>query len=205
MKKAHKKFIICILLTSCSFHGFSQFVITNITWINTDKPLLGVLSQKLATNAIIFSQQTLIHTGLKDIKASKVDTRTKEYERNRYDRSLALPLGLNLAINNLLLLTPIATPSSFPLYTTVAKNEYFIRELAINNTIALQIALTRNNNIRNVNTQELYSLNRKMLTKLKKTNKNAHKNALFVIVASLLSKAATMSNDDLETILSLGL
>lgn len=205
MIKSYKKTIICILLAFSSIHVFSQFVIVNTTWINTDKPLLGVLGQKLSVNALILSQQTLIHTGLKDIKTSKVETRKNEYEENRYDRSLAIPLGLNLAINSLLLLPLTVSTSTFPFYITAAKTEYFTRELAINYTIAAQIILTRNNNIRNVNTQELYSLNRKMLTKLKKTNKNAHENAVFVIVASLLANVATMSNGDLETILSLGL
>jgi hypothetical protein len=205
MIKSYKKSIIFILLVFSSFHVFSQFVIVNIIWINTDKPLLGVLTQKLSVNAIILSQQTLIHTGLKDIKTSKVETRIKEYERNTYDRSLAIPLGLNLATNSLLLLPLTVSTSIFPFYITAAKNEYFTRELAINYTIAAQIILTRNNDIRNTNTQELYSLNRKMLTKLKKTNENAHKNAVFVIVASLLAKAATISDEDFEQIISLGL
>jgi hypothetical protein len=205
MIKSYKKSIIFILLVFSSFHVFSQFVIVNIIWINTDKPLLGVLTQKLSVNAVILSQQTLIHTGLKDIKTSKVETRIKEYEKNKYDRSLAIPLGLNLATNSLLLLPLTISSSTFPFYITAAKNEYFTRELAINYTIAAQIILTRNNDIRNTNTQELYSLNRKMLTKLKKTNKNAHKNAVFVIVASLLAKAATISDEDFEQIISLGL
>lgn len=203
--KIYKKLSVCFFLLFVSFHAYSQFVIINTTWINTDKALLGVLSQKLAVNSIILSQQTLIHTGLKDIKNSKIAIRIKEYEKNKYDRSLAVPLATNLAINNLLLGAPIVTPSSFPFYITAAKNEYFIRELAINDAIALQIALARNNKIRNANTQELYSLNRKMLTKLKKTNKNAHKHAAFVIAASLLSRVATMPADDLNQILSLGL
>ena len=201
----YKKLTTYILFIFISSPVFSQFVIVNITWINTDKPLLGVLSQKLAVNSIISSQQALIHTGLKDIKNSKIRTRIKEYERNRHDKSLAVPLATNLAINNLLLGAAIVTPSSFPFYITAAKNEYFVRELAINDAIALQIALTKNNRIRNANTQELYSLNRKMLTKLTKTNKNAHKNAAFVIVASLLSKVATMPASELDQILSLGL
>lgn len=201
----NKKNIISIFLLFISFHTFSQFVVINITWINTDKPLLGVLSQKLAVNAIIISQQTLIHTGLTDIRDSKIQTRIREYERNSYDRSLAVPIALNSTINGILLGTPTITPSSFPFYITVAKNEYFIRELAINGTIATDILLTRNNNIRNVNTQELYSLNRKMLTRLKKANKNAHANAAFVIFASLLSKTASMPASDLNQILSLGL
>ncbi len=201
----HRKLITYSLLIFISFPVFSQFVVVNITWINTDKPLLGVLSQKLAVNAIVLSQQTLIHTGLKKIKESKIEIRKNEYEKNKYDRSLAVPLGANLVINNLLLGAPMVTPSSFPFYITAAKNEYFIRELAINDVIALQIALTRNNNIRNTNTQELYSLNRKMLTKLSKTNRNSHKNAAFVIVASLLSKVASMPQSELDEILSLGL
>jgi|SaaInl0LU_22_DNA_1037365.scaffolds.fasta_scaffold09578_3 hypothetical protein len=205
MIKSYKKSIIFILLVFSSFHVFSQFVIVNITWINTDKPLLGVLTQKLAVNAVILSQQTLIHTGLKDIQKSKVETRVKEYEKNKYDRSLKAPLALNLVTNNLLLLPLITTKDNFPFYITAAKNEYFIRELAINNTIALQIALTRNNNIRNANTQKLYSLDRKLLTKLNRTNKNVHKNAVFVIVASLLAKASKMSNEDFEKIMRLGL
>jgi hypothetical protein len=205
MIKSHKKSIIFILLVFSSFHVFSQFVIINITWINTDRPLLGVLTQKLSVNAVILSQQTLIHTGLKDIKTSKVETRVKEYERNTYDRSLAIPLGLNLATNSLLLLPLTISSSTFPFYITAAKNEYFNRELAINYAIAAQIILSRSNDIRNTNTQELYSLNLKMLTKLKKTNKNAHKNAVFVFVASLLAKAATISDEDFEQIISLGL
>ena len=44
-----------------------------------------------------------------------------------------------------------------------------------------------------------------MLTKLKKTNANVHKNALFVIGTSLLSQAATLSAGDLNDIISLGL
>lgn len=203
--KIYKKLTVCIFFMFVSFYAYSQFIVFNITWINTDKPLLGVLTQKLAVNSLILSQQTLIHTGLKDIRDSKIQIREQEYEKNKYDKSLRVPLALNLTINQLLLGAPIVTPSSFPFYITAAKNEYFIRELAINDVIALQIALTRNNNIRNANTQELYSLNRKMLTKLKKTNKNAHENAAFVIVASLLSNVATMPASELNQILSLGL
>ncbi len=203
--KKYKKLTINIVLMFISFHAFSQFAIVNITWINTDKSLLSVLGKKLTVNSIITAEQTLIYTGLQNILKSKIATRIQEYEWNKHDRSLAVPLALNLTINNLLIGAPLATPSSFPFFITAAKNEYFIRELAINNVIALQIALVKNNNIRNVNTQELYSLNRKMLTKLKMTNKNARKNAAFVIVASLISKAAAMSESDLNQILSLGL
>lgn len=203
--KKYKKLPICIVLMFVSFYAHSQFVVINITWINTDKPLLGVLGQKLAVNFFIASQQALIHTGLKDIKNSKIQIRINEYEKNKYDGSLKIPLAKNLLINNLLLGASIFTPSSFPFYITAAKNEYFVRELAINDLIVAKIALVRNNKIRNANTQELYSLDRKMLSKLNKTNKNAHKNAAFVIIASLLSRAATLPADDLNQILSLGL
>lgn len=203
--KKYKKLPICIVLMFVSFCAHSQFFVINITWINTDKPLLGVLGQKLAVNSFISSQQALIHTGLKDIKNSKVQIRINEYEKNKYDGSLKIPLAKNLLINNLLLGASIITPSSFPFYITTAKTEYFVRELAINDLIAVKIALARNNKIRNANTQELYSLNRKMLSKLKKTTRNAHKNAAFVIIASLLSRAATLPADDLNQIISLGL
>jgi len=203
--KIHIKLIICVLFMFVTFQSFSQFVIINITWINTDKSLLGVLGQKLAINAAITAEQAIIHKALDDIRYSKIATRIKEYEKNKYDGSLKIPLAFNLTVNTILIGAPILTPSSFSLYATVAKTEYFVRELAINSTIAGAIALERNNNIRNVNTQELYSLNLKMLTKLKNTNKNVHKNAAFVIIASLLSKAANMSQSDLNKILSLGL
>lgn len=198
----YKKLTTCIFMIFISAPVFSQFVIINITWINTDKSLLGVLSQKLAVNSVILTEQTYIHNGLKDIRDSKIKTRKKEYERNKHDKSLKIPLLQNQVINNLLLGTVLLTPSSFPFYITAAKNEYFSRELAINNLIALKIALEKNNRIRNANTQQLHSLNRKMLTNLTKTNKNVHKNATFVIVASLLSKTATMPASDLDQILS---
>ena len=203
--KIDKKLIVCIFFMFVSFHAFSQWIVVNITWINTDKPLLGVLGQKLALNSIIMSQQKLIHTGLKDIRNSKIRSRIKEYERNRYDGSLKFPVATNLMFNNALLLPLKITPSSFPFYITAAKDVYFTRELAINDLIAIRIALTSNKKIRNANTQELYSLNRKMLTKLKKTNKNAHKNAAFVLVASLLSNVATIPQSRLDSILKLGL
>lgn len=203
--KKYKKLPICIVLMFVSFCAHSQLVVLNITWINTDKPLLGVLGQKLTVNSFIASQQALIHTGLKDIKNSKVQIRINEYEKNKYDGSLKIPLAKNLLINNLLLGSSIITPSSLPFYITAAKTEYFVRELLFNDLIAVKIALARNNKIRNANTQELYSLNRKMLSKLKKTNRNAHKNAAFVIIASLLSRAATLPADDLNQIISLGL
>jgi hypothetical protein len=205
MMKKYKKNFFCTTLIFISFHAFPQFVIVNVTLINTDSGLLSILATKSAVNSAILAQQTLIYTGLKDIRKSKIETRVREYEKNEYDRSLKVPLASNLVINNLLLGAAIATPSSLPFYHTAAKNEYFVRELAINDAIALQIALARNDNIRNVNTQELYSLDRKMLDKLKKTNENGQRNAAFVILASLLAKTATLSASELDEILSLGL
>lgn len=203
--KIDNKLIVFIFFMFVSLHAFSQVVVFNFTWINTDKPLLGVLNQKLSVNSIISSKQTLIHTGLRDIRNSKIQIRKKEYEENKYDGSLKVPLATNLLTNNLLLGAPLVTPTSFPFFITLAKIEYFTRVLAINDYIAIKIALERNNRIRNANTQELYSLNLEMITKLKKTNKHAHKTAAFVIVTSLLSNVAAMPTSDLDEILTLGL
>ena len=203
--KRQKKITICIVLMFISFHTFSQFVIVNITWINSDRSLLSVLIQKAAINSAIIAQQAIINTSLQTTLRTKIATRFKEFEHNEDDPNLRLALFLNLTINNLVMGLPIATPAHFPLYTTIAKNEYFFRELLLNNAIAIEIALVSNNNIRNANTRELYSLNKKMLTKLKKTNAYVHKKALFVIVASLISRAATMPASDLNQILSFGI
>ncbi|MCX2681922.1 hypothetical protein OOZ15_18365 [Galbibacter sp. EGI 63066] len=200
-----KKWSLSIVFLIVSLQGFSQFVVFEITWINTDRTLLQILGQKSAVNSAMLVQQTLIHQGLKDIRRSKQEIRKKEFEINRHDKSLAVPLGLNLTINNLLMGTPIVAPSSFPFYITAEKSEYLTRELAINNSIAGLISSVRNTNIRNANTQELYSLNQKLLAKLKKTNRHAYKDASFIILASLLANVATMPADDLSTILSLGL
>ncbi len=186
-----------------SFNAFSQFLVINVQIINTDKGLLKILAKKEAHNIAILAGQTTIYEGLKDIKESKIQTRIKEFEENKHDRSLKVPIGANLFINNILL--GGATVAPVPFYMTAAKNEYFIRELAINNAIAVQIDLTRNGNSRNANTQELYSLDRKMLAKLKKTNENAHRNAAFVILASLLAKTTTLSTDKVNEIISLDL
>lgn len=216
------KLIICIVFMFVTFQSFSQMVV-NITWINTDRPLLGVLKQKLVLNTLIKAGQLVIHEALDEIRDSKMDIRRKEYEVNNHDSSLrgavginsaingalmgglVIPVGLNTAIKDVFVTAPELPSSPFPFYNTLAKNEYFTRELFINMLIGSEIVLQRNTNIRNSNTQELHSLNVKMLTKLKKTNKNVHENAVFVIVASLIAGAATMSDSDLNTILSLGL
>ncbi|MFB3390092.1 hypothetical protein [Flavobacterium sp. LAR06] len=203
--KLNKKVFFCLAFMLTSLHAFPQFIVINITVINTDKGLLRILTEKSAVNSAILANQTLIYTGLKDIKDSKIETRIREYERNKHDRSLQVPIASNLLLNNLLMGAAITTRPLLPFYNTAAKNEYFIRELAINDAIAFQIALTRNGNIRNANTQELYSLDQKMLSKLKKTNENGQRNAVFIILTSLLAKTATLSESDLNKILSLGL
>lgn len=201
----YKKIFICSAFMFISFQAFPQFVIVNTTLINTDKDLLKILGEKLGYNTLILAEQTLIYKGLKDIKNSKIETRIREYEKNDYDKSLKVPLATNLAINNILLGTAIGTRTLLPFYHTAAKDEYFTRELAINDAIALQIALTRNGNIRNANTQELYTLDQKMLSKLKRTNENGQRNAALIILASLLAKTASLSPAELNTIFSLGL
>lgn len=198
-----RKMIFSGIFLFFSFNAFAQILIINTTYFNTDKGLLKILAKKEAHNIAILTGQTTIYEGLKDIKDSKVETRIKEFEKNKYDRSLKVPLALNLTINNLLLGGTVIVPAAF--YNTAAKKEYFLRELAINNSIALQIGLTRNGNIRNVNTQELYALDQKMLSKLKKTNKNAHKNAAFVLLASLLAKTTSLSISQLNDVVSLDL
>jgi hypothetical protein len=203
--KRYKKIIFSTAFMFISFHVFPQFIIINATIINTDSGLLEILTEKALVNSIILGGQTGIYTGLKDIRTSKIETRIREYEKNKYDRSLKVPLASNLAINNLLLGTAITTRYALPFYNTSAKKEYFIRELGINDAIALQIALARNGNIRNANTQELYSLDQKILSKLKKTNENGQRNAVFIILSSLLAKTGSLSANDLDEILSLGL
>lgn len=199
------RIILSTALLLLSYDAVAQFVIINATIINTDSGLLKILTEKLAVNTAILVEQKLIYDGLTDIKNSKIEIRSREFEKNKYDNSLKVPLATNLAINNLLIGTVIATPTKMPFYHTAAKNEYFIRELAINNAIALQMALSRNANIRNVNTQELHSLNRKMLNKLKKTNENPHRNAAFILLTSLLAQKVSLSGEDLNQILKLGL
>lgn len=206
-KKARQEYLktfFCIISLFISLQTYSQ-VIVNVTIINRDSELLEILAKKTAYNSAILASQTFIYEGLKEIKKSKIETRIKEYEKNDYDKSLKIPIASNFAINNILLGTAIGARSTLPFYNTIEKNEYFTRELAINNSITSLIAISRNSNIRNANTQELYSLNQKMLSKLKYTNENAQRNALFIILASLLAKTRTMPLSDLNDILSLGL
>ena len=56
--KRQKKITICIVLMLISFHSFSQLFVVNLTWINTDRSLLRVLTQKIAINSAIIAQQT---------------------------------------------------------------------------------------------------------------------------------------------------
>lgn len=205
MMTRYKKIFFCSAFMFISFHGFAQFVIVNTTLINTDNALLKILGEKTGYNATILAEQTLIYTGLKDIKDSKIETRIREYEKNGYDKSLKVPLASNLLINNILLGTAIGTRTSLPFYRTAEKDEYFKRELFVNNSIAGLIALSRNGSIRNANTQELYALDQKMLAKLKKTNESGQRNAALIILASLLAKTASLSADELNMIFSLGL
>ena len=118
--KRQKKITICIVLMLISFHSFSQLFVVNLTWINTDRSLLRVLTQKIAINSAIIAQQTLINTSLQSILVSKRATRLKEFEHNINDPNLRVALALNLAINTLVIGTPIVTPSSFPFYVTLA-------------------------------------------------------------------------------------
>lgn len=205
MMTRYKKIFFCSAFMFISFHGFAQFVIVNTTLINTDSALLKILGEKSGYNATIVAEQTLIYTGLKDIKNSKIETRVREYEKNGYDKSLTVPLASNLAINTVLYGTALGTRTLLPFYRTAQKEEYFARELAINNLIALRIGITSNGSIRNANTQELYALDQKMLAKLKKTNESGQRNAALIILASLLAKTASLSADELNTIFSLGL
>ena len=200
-----KKSSITYLFILAVFWSYSQFVVVNITLINTDNGVLTVLSEKLVYNSLIMAEQVIIHKGFESIRDNKGEIRSFEYEKNSYDRSLAASLALNEVINSLIIGVPLVTPSSFPFYHTLAKNDYLIREKLINLSIEGVILSQRNNRIRNSNTQELYALNRKMLTSLKESNSNVYKNALFIIIASMLSNIATLSDSDLETILSLNL
>jgi hypothetical protein len=184
-------------------------VVVTVTWINSDKPLLRVLGQKQLYNLSIFVGQMAIHDALKDIKNSKKSIRLKDYEGPKLKNDLTTPVALNTTINTVLLGAPKFVNTKFSFYNTPSKRTYFMRELGINSAIGglILMAMKNNNNIRNANTQELYSMNFKMLTKLKETNKNVHKTAAFVIGASLLTKGALMSSQrwDLDTILELGL
>ena len=205
INKNNMRLLICTVVMFVTFQSFSQFVIINITWINTDRALLGVLGQKLAVNTARLAAQTIIDQSFKAISTSKRNIRMYEYEENKYDGNLKPAVALNTLINGILLGIPLATGTLFSFYATPAKNEYFARELAINVLVGANMQLVRHTSIRNANTQELYALNDKMLTKLKETNKNVHKNAAFVIGASLLCRGANMSSKKLDTILSLGL
>jgi hypothetical protein len=203
------RLLICAILLFVTFQSFSQVVVT-VTYINSDKPLLRVLNQKLAYNGIIFGGQMAIHEALKAIKNSKKRIRLKDYEGPKPKNDLKTPVRLNTIINGILLGVPTLVNTKFSFYNTPSKRKYFIEKSAINFAIGLEIENAmkkKNSNIRNANTQELYSLNFKMLTKLKETNKNVHKTAAFVIVASLLTEAVVMSSQDwdLDTILELGL
>jgi len=200
------RLLICAILLFVTFQSFSQLFVT-VTWINSDKPLLRVLGQKLAYNGLILGGQIIIHEALKDIKNSKKRIRQKDYEGPKLKNNLTIPVLLNTTINAVLLGSPTLSKDTFSFYNTPSKRTYFMRELRINFAIGLEIenAMKKNSNIRNANTQELYSLNFKMLTKLKETNKNVHKTAAFVIGASLLTKAAVMSSEKLDKILELGL
>ena len=199
-------FAIVMLVT---FQSFSQWKIT-IIWDNTDRPLLSVLKQKLAINFTIAAAQVKIHNSLEEIEKSKRDTRRKEYEaRPNYDGDLRLAVASNTVINNILLGLPTLPVKKFSFYNTFIKDAYFAQGLLLNNGIAAAFAIetAQKKKMRNANTQELYSLNVKMLTKLKKINKNMHKNAAFIIGASLLCGEVAMSSEDweLQTILKLGL
>jgi hypothetical protein len=200
-------FTIVMLVT---FQSFSQFVTFTIIWDNTDRPLLSVLKQKLAINFAIATAQQSIHNSLVDIEKSKRDTRRKEYEAlPNYDGDLRFAVASNTVINNILLGIPLLPVTKFSFYNTFIKDAYFFQGLLLNNGIAAAFAIetAQKKKMRNANTQELYSLNVKMLTKLKKINKNMHKNAAFIIGASLLCGEVAMSSQDweLQTILEQGL
>jgi len=201
------RLLICAILLFVTFQSFSQLVVT-VTWINSDRPLLRVLQQKLGYNILISGGQTAIHEALKDIKNSKIRIRLKDYEGPKPKDNLTIPVVLNATINAVLLGSPTLLKDTFSFYNTPSKRTYFMRELRINSAISGLILMAmkkKNNNIRNANTQELYSLNFKMLTKLKETNKNVHKTAAFVIVAPLLKETAKLSPGEMDTILKLGL
>jgi hypothetical protein len=200
------RLLICAILLFVTFQSFSQVVVT-VTWINSDKPLLRVLQQKFFYNGIIFGGQMAIHEALKDIKNSKKRIRQKDYEGPKLKNNLTIPVVLNTTINAVLLGSPTLSKDTFSFYNTPSKRTYFKEKSRINLFIGIEIesAMKENSNIRNANTQELYSLNFKMLTKLKETNKNVHKTAAFVIGASLLTGAAVMSPEKLDKILELGL
>jgi hypothetical protein len=203
------RLLICAILLFVTFQSFSQLVVT-VTWINSDKPLLRVLQQKFTYNGIILGGQIIIHEALKDIKNSKKRIRQKEYESNKLNKDLKIAVGLHNTTNTVLLGAPKFVNTKFSFYNTPSKRTYFMRELRINSAIGGLILMAmkkkkKKMNIRNANTQELYSLNVKMLTKLKETNKNVHKTAAFVIGASLLTGAAVMSSEKLDKILELGL
>jgi hypothetical protein len=199
-------FAIVMLVT---FQSFSQATFT-IYWDNTDRPLLSVLKQKLAINLGIAASQVSIHNSLKAIETSKIETRRREYEaRPNYDGDLKFAGASNIAINNILLGIPLLPVTKFSYYNTSIKCAYFALGLGLNNGIAAAFVAetAQKKKIRNANTQELYSLNVKMLTKLKEINKNMHKNAAFIIGASLLCGEVAMSSQDwdLQTILEQGL
>lgn len=202
------RLLICAILLFVTFQSFSQLVVT-VTWINSDKPLLRVLQQKFTYNGIILGGQIIIHEALKDIKNSKKRIRQKEYESNKLNKDLKIAVGLHNTTNTVLLGAPKFVNTKFSFYNTPSKRTYFMRELRINwaigGLILMAMKKKKKMNIRNANTQELYSLNVKMLTKLKETNKNVHKTAAFVIGASLLTGAAVMSPEKLDKILELGL
>jgi hypothetical protein len=202
------RLLICAILLFVTFQSFSQLVVT-VTWINSDRPLLRVLGQKFTYNGIILGGQIIIHEALKDIKNSKKRIRQKEYESNKLNKDLKIAVGLHNTTNTVLLGAPKFVNTKFSFYNTPSKRTYFMRELGINSAIGGLILMAmkkkKKMNIRNANTQELYSLNVKMLTKLKETNKNVHKTAAFVIGASLLTGAAALTPQELEIIYKLGL
>jgi len=207
------RLLICAIFLIVTFQSFSQLYV-KVTLINSDRPLLRVLVQKALYNDLILVGQISIHEALKAIEKSKKRIRQKEYESNKLNKDLEIAVGLHNATNTVLLGAPKFVNTKFSFYNTPSKRTYFIRELRINLAIGGSILMAmkkkkkkkkKKMNIRNANTQELYSLNVKMLTKLKETNKNVHKTAAFVIGASLLTGAALMSSQDLDKILELGL
>ena len=203
------RLLICAIFLIVTFQSFSQLYV-KVTLINSDRPLLRVLVQKALYNDLILVGQISIHEALKAIEKSKKRIRQKEYESNKLNKDLKIAVGLHNTTNTVLLGAPKFVNTKFSFYNTPSKRTYFMRELRINSAIGGLILMAmkkkkKKMNIRNANTQELYSLNVKMLTKLKETNKNVHKTAAFVIGASLLTKAAVMSSEKLDKILELGL
>ena len=200
-----QKSLIAYLFILVASWSYSQVVVVNITLINTDSGVLAVLSEKLSYNSLIMAEQAIIHSSFESIKNNKREIRAFEYEKNDHDKSLGLSLALNEGINSLIIGTPLVFPSNYPFYHTLAKYDYFTREKIINLAIEGVIVLERNNRIRNLNTQELYALNRNMLTRLMESNRNVYQNSLFIIIASMLSNLVILSESDLEIILGLNL